>query len=209
MNGANPSATSFEPQPVEIPFAGKFVRGQRWPDGGDWAVLLHEPGGDLDAWGRVPTALAAEGYAVLAVDLPGHGLSDDPWEPARAVELVHALAAFAEGEGAVSVFVISARELATAAAVARNVDALVALSPPPFPIEGPEATPPALVLVGGSDDAAAERANRFFRQTRGWAVMSSFGTEAQGTAIFASDWGEHALEQTLGFLRDYRTCPRG
>ena len=205
MTDAGELTKEVEPRPVEIPFAGGVVHGQLWPGGSDWVVLLHEPGGDLDAWGELPGALAADGYAALAVDLPGHGLSDDPWASGRAVELVHALAAFAKADGASKVFVIAARELATAAAVARNVDALVALSPPPFPIEGPEATPPALVLVGGSDDDAVERANRFFRQTRGWAVMSSFGTEAQGTAIFASDWAEHALEQALGFLRDYRT----
>jgi pimeloyl-ACP methyl ester carboxylesterase len=209
MNEAKECSASVEPRPIEIPFAGGMVRGHFWPGGSDWAVLLHEPGSDLDAWDGVPVALAADGYAVLAVDLPGHGLSDDPWAPGRAVELVHALAVWANGEGASKVFVIAAREMATAAAIARNVDALVAFSPSPFPIDGPETTPPTLALVGGSDDGAAERANRFFRQTRGWAVSSSFGTEAQGSAIFRSDWGQHALEQTLGFLRDYRSNGRG
>jgi len=155
----------------------------------------------------VPAALQADGYAALAGDLPGHGLSDDPWTPSRAVELVHALAAYARGEGTEKVFVIAAREMATAAAIVRNVGALITLSPLPFPLRGPDDTPMALVLFGGTDDAAAERANAFFRQTRGWGVASSFRTEAQGSAIFQSDWGRHAQEQALGFLRDYRTNP--
>jgi hypothetical protein len=49
-----------------------------------------------------------------------------------------------------------------------------------------------------------EAAERFSWWTRGWAVMSALGTEAQGTAIFGSEWGGHAREQVLGFLRDYR-----
>jgi hypothetical protein len=35
-------------------------------------------------------------------------------------------------------------------------------------------------------------------------AMSALGTAAQGTAIFASAWGEHAREPVIGFLRDYR-----
>jgi hypothetical protein len=66
-----------------------------------------------------------------------------------------------------------------------------------------------LILVGGGDNTAVERANAFFRQTRGWAVVSSLGTEAQGTAIFQSSWSQHALEQSLAFFRDYRFNPTG
>ena len=32
--------------------------------------------------------------------------------------------------------------------------------------------------------------------------MSALGTGAQGTAILGSEWGGHAREQVLGFLRD-------
>lgn len=193
-----------EQQAVEIEFAGAIVRGHAWPGDANWVVLLHEPGGDLDGWGAVPAAISSGGYAVLAVDLPGHGLSDDPWALSRIPELVHVLAAFALVAGAKRVFVVAPREIAPAAMLARNIDALVALSPLPFPFDGPDKTPPALILMGGSDARVAELANAFFRQTRGWAVISSFGTGEQGTALFQSAWSQHALEQTLGFLRDYR-----
>ncbi|MBF4624948.1 alpha/beta fold hydrolase [Clavibacter sp. VKM Ac-2872] len=43
------------------------------------AVLLHGLMGSAESWWRVAPVLAARGYRVLAVDLPGHGLSDrDP-----------------------------------------------------------------------------------------------------------------------------------
>ncbi|RII97423.1 alpha/beta fold hydrolase, partial [Clavibacter michiganensis subsp. insidiosus] len=43
------------------------------------AVLLHGLMGSAESWWRIAPLLAARGYRVLAVDLPGHGLSDrDP-----------------------------------------------------------------------------------------------------------------------------------
>jgi pimeloyl-ACP methyl ester carboxylesterase len=43
------------------------------------AVLLHGLMGSAESWWRVAPLLAARGYRVLAVDLPGHGRSDrDP-----------------------------------------------------------------------------------------------------------------------------------
>jgi pimeloyl-ACP methyl ester carboxylesterase len=43
------------------------------------AVLLHGLMGSAESWWRVALLLVARGYRVLAVDLPGHGLSDrDP-----------------------------------------------------------------------------------------------------------------------------------
>lgn len=58
---------------------GIVLRGIR-VDGGSTArlVLLHDIGHDLDEFGRLPEALAALGCDVVAVDLPGHGVSDDP-----------------------------------------------------------------------------------------------------------------------------------
>jgi pimeloyl-ACP methyl ester carboxylesterase len=191
-------------QAIEIDIGGAAVRGEHWPGDANWIVLLHEPGADLDAWGSVPAALAADGYSMLNIDLPGHGLSDDPWEPHRVPELVHGLAAFATTHGSRKVFVIAAGGIAATALVVPRIDALVALTPAPLPVPPPDRTPPALILVGGADDEAAARANAFFRQTRGWAVVSSLGTNEQGTALFESSWSQHALEQTLAFLRDYR-----
>ncbi|WP_315552864.1 alpha/beta hydrolase family protein [Microbacterium aurum] len=54
------------------------------------AVLLHGMMGSSESWWRIAPLLEARGYRVLAVDLPGHGLSDrDPeLTITRAVEAV-------------------------------------------------------------------------------------------------------------------------
>ncbi|HSL73314.1 MAG TPA: alpha/beta hydrolase [Ilumatobacteraceae bacterium] len=75
-------STSRDAYELELD-GGIVVRGIRI-DGGTAArlVLLHDIGHDLDEFGRLPEALAALGCDVLAVDLPGHGVSDDPPDPA-------------------------------------------------------------------------------------------------------------------------------
>jgi dienelactone hydrolase len=53
-----------------------------WPGKGDLAapgiILLHQRGRDKSSWGSLPSELVAEGYAVIAIDLRGHGQTLDP-----------------------------------------------------------------------------------------------------------------------------------
>lgn len=48
------------------------------PTGGPTAVLVHGAGGNRTQWGTQARHLAARGFDVLAIDLPGHGNSPDP-----------------------------------------------------------------------------------------------------------------------------------
>jgi dienelactone hydrolase len=41
-------------------------------------ILLHQRGADKSSWGSIPAKLLAEDYAVLAIDLRGHGETLDP-----------------------------------------------------------------------------------------------------------------------------------
>lgn len=191
------------PEPIELFCGDVAMRGYRWAGDANTILLLHDVGADLDVWGDLPAQLAADGFSVLAVDLPGHGLSDDPWEPTRASDVVRCLAESVKPPAA-RCFVVAAGSLSVPALRAPGIDALVALSP-----SGPEVaplrpTPPTLVLVGGADSVASASADRFFRDTRGWTVFSSFGTTVQSTGLYSSEWGNHVLEQTLIFFRDYR-----
>lgn len=51
---------------------------QSGPVGGPAAVLLHGWGASVYSWRAAMSALAADGFRVIAADLPGHGLSDTP-----------------------------------------------------------------------------------------------------------------------------------
>jgi pimeloyl-ACP methyl ester carboxylesterase len=180
------------------------VRGLAWPGGPDTVILIHDAGGDLDAWGALPATLAGQGYRVVAIDLPGHGLSDDPWESERAPEIVAEIVSAARLVSG-RCFVIGAGSLAPVIG-GMVMDALVMVSP--HALAGPErsaSASPCLIFVGGADPASVDAADRFFRARRGWAVVSSYGAAENGTALLSSEWAGHLAEQTIAFLRDYRT----
>ncbi len=44
----------------------------------NWLIFLHGAGGDATAWKKVQEACYHVGYPSIALDLRGHGLSDDP-----------------------------------------------------------------------------------------------------------------------------------
>ena len=209
------AAEHGEPSAVvagEIPTpVGPVLRGQRRGDGPHRAILVHEPGTDLDAWGALPSLLAAADLTVVAVDLPGHGLSDDPWRPELLAPTLGALVAHARAEGAASVCLVAAGAGATAAlelAVDGGLDALVALSPAE-PTSHDDfrfraAGFPKLVLVGALDPSALATARSFVARCVGWTVLSTIPTAEQGTRLLAGPWGRQVGEQIATFLRDYR-----
>lgn len=196
------------PQPIAFPIApGCTVRGVLWPGAPDTVVLLHDVGGDLDVWGALPAALADDGFRVLAIDLPGHGLSDDPWQPSAAAPVLGAIIAAARPERPGRCFLISIGSIPPLVG-SLPVDALVALSPAPAADWMRETSfTPCLILVGGADVAAANAADRYFRGRTGWTVVSSFGSDENGAELLTGPWATHLIEQILAFLRDYRTPP--
>jgi pimeloyl-ACP methyl ester carboxylesterase len=196
--------------PVEFPMPwGGVVRGQRWGEGAAVALLLHAPGEDLDAWGDLPGELLADGFSVVAVDLPGHGLSDGPWRPERLGETVAAVAERLRIACGRPVLVVAAGASGLAAVRAGaegGIAAVVALvgAEDEGPVGRVERAPPTLIVVGAAAGGALERAKALFRDARGYAVLSAMPTAETGVRLLAGAWGRQAREQTVAFLRDYR-----
>jgi len=202
-----PSFAAAGPFPLEMPTAHGTLRGHRWIGGPCWALFLHEPGADLDAWGALPAALAARGDTVLVLDLPGHGLSDDRVRPDGAAIVAGAVWAAAAHGQASRRFLIAAGDSVVGALAAGPVDALVALSPTGADALAASDRSPCLLLVGGQDTAQTDAADAFFRAKQGWVVQSVFGDTARGAALARSAWASHVEEQTISFLRDFRPTP--
>ena len=199
--------------PVEIETSdGPTLRGQRYGEESPrWVVLVHDEGQDLDAWRSLVGPLVGLGLRVLAFDLPGHGASDDPWEPSSLPTHVLAALRYADSHGARSLYLIGAGAGATAALVAAGeceVQAIVALSPR-AELDGVasdavrKAPAPKLIVVGGEDPVAAEAAADVHRRSIGWGVLQAPPVAEQGTQLLESEWGEHVAENALAFLRDY------
>ncbi len=194
------------PEPVEIEMPGErlVLRGLHWPGGDHAIVLVHEPGADVDRWSTVPDDLARDGYAVLAIDLPGHGLSDGVWRPEFLDLAVAAAYQAATASGARAVFLIAAGIAATTTVT--GFRARVALSPRlvtvPAALRDALAVPCLILAGAGEEERAAAQA--LYRHSTGWTVLSSFGAVPPGTPLLESAWESHAREQILAFLADYR-----
>jgi hypothetical protein len=87
-----------------------------------------------------------------------------------------------------------------------DIRALVILSPPDgVSVQG---VYPRLVFVGATDEDARAAADRFLRESRGWTLVSSFGTSVQGHQLLKSPHGKTIIRQILAFLADYAVPPR-
>jgi pimeloyl-ACP methyl ester carboxylesterase len=197
-----------DPQAIErdLPWGG-VLRGFRWGRSSDAALLLHDPGADIDAWGPLPLEIARQlEIEAIAVDLPGHGLSDDPWEPERLPVLLRALPEIAPAAG--FRFLIVAGDLAIAAlehAAAIELSGLVCLSPR-IPSDGrrPPRSPrvPKLFVAGSLAGNDLDDARRLGTACGGWAVMTAYPVAERGTLLLASRWGSRLIEEIVTFLRD-------
>jgi pimeloyl-ACP methyl ester carboxylesterase len=200
--------------PVEFGGPGTVVlRGQRFGAGERWAVLVHDVGKDLDGWRELAPVLAGHGLSVLAFDLPGHGASDDPWEPPLAVPAVLAAVDFARSHGAQQVHIVGEGVGATAALAAAagdsrdisSISSIAALSPRAddgvaMAGDGRGALVPKLILVGSLDPAATESAEAVFRAAIGPCEMARFPVAAQGTDLLHGEWGQQAREKVLAHV---------
>lgn len=222
---------SPRPHAIELVLPwGPASRGVRWGAGPDTALFLHEPGTDLDAWGALPSRLAyALGMAAVAIDLPGHGLSDDPWEPEKAGQLVSVFiervtaptpaAAEADNDSLVAQTPLERRYVVSAGIVASAIHAqgadpalagIVSLSPSSFsPSPGSTGergrevrAVPKLLFAGSHADDDLETARRLASAGAGWATVTSIPVSERGTGLLATPWRARIEEAIIAFLRD-------
>lgn len=182
------------------------LRGESWPSGPNWVLMVHDFGGDLDCWRPLVGPLAAAGYSVATIDLRGHGASDgEPSEASIAGDLTAFLAQARRDTSGMLVLVAAGATAAAALSpdLQPRPDALVLLSPSP-PAEGiadlrGEGT--TKLFFVGATDADADRAARELRnRSIGHAGVISFPTATQGADLLKEPWGTHVIEQVVGFV---------
>jgi pimeloyl-ACP methyl ester carboxylesterase len=204
---------AISPQAIEwnLPWGGA-LRGLRWGDGPNLALLLHEPGADLDAWLTLPSEIV-RGLEIetIAVDLPGHGLSDDPWDPARLPDLLRALPEIAPLAGRRFLIVAGASAIALLEqAPVIELSGVICLSPQsPDQEQNPPRSPrvPKLFVAGSLAGSDLDTARRLATASGGWTVVTALPVAERGTALLASPWGGHLIEQIITFLRDCQHRP--
>lgn len=189
---------------VEIPLRdGVVLRGELIRGGGDWTVLVHDPGEDLDAWSGLPSVLAAEGMSVLAFDLRGHGGSDGAADPARDEDDLEDVVEFVRGFGAERIFLGAAGGSVRAALAVgeREGAGLFALAPKGPPQELPPAPSLAKLVIVGADDPLEDDAASVFA---GFALVVRLPVSED---LLHSSWGASVRDYVVRFLRDARLRP--
>jgi pimeloyl-ACP methyl ester carboxylesterase len=196
---------------------GPTLRGVGWGSGPHTALFFHEPGTDIDAWGHLPRALAS-GLPVRAVamDLPGHGLSDDPWEEEWLSEIMRFLAGAERSSGMQIVIAAGASALAALdLAPELEIAGLVCLSPTAPDAEPGVARSPRtakLFFAGSHANDDLEAARKLAASCGGWSAVTSVPVSARGTALLSTEWRQRIVEHVVGFARDCvypRTRPPG
>jgi pimeloyl-ACP methyl ester carboxylesterase len=199
---------TLRPLAIEWSLPSRTVlRGFRWGQGPDTAVLLHEPGADLDAWATLPVEITRQlEFETIAVDLPGHGLSDDPWDPTQLPDLLRRLPDLAPVAGRRFLIVAGSPVIvALEQAPVLNLAGLVCLSPAiPEDGQNPPRSPrlPKLFAAGSLAGKDLNDARRLATACGGWAVVTSLPVAERGTALLASSWGGQLVGQIVAFLRD-------
>ena len=168
---------------------------------------------DTDAWGTLPGQIASKlGIETLALDLPGHGLSDDPWEPVRLPDLLRHLTEMTPE--ARRRFVISAGATALVAlelAADLQLSGLICLSPDrPDDARNLSRSPrvPKLLVAGSTAGNDLDTARRLASTCGGWAVVTSLPLTERGTALLASCWDARLTEDIIAFVRDCQQRPQ-
>ncbi|MBX3069449.1 MAG: alpha/beta hydrolase [Thermomicrobiales bacterium] len=200
-------------QALEIPAPNEVVlRGQRWGEGPDWIILLHQAGEsrDLDDWRPLLPAIMAPERTLLTVDLRGHGASGGEWDAAVLGEDIAALLTFAQIQGAAWVALAGAGETATqllAFASSNHIDALVLLTPvfQPGQAHALRGQGEAKLFAVGS---WVKSLNLDVREARnrsiGWSMLVSMPTEDQGAELLAGPYSSQLVERIVSFLAEQR-----
>jgi pimeloyl-ACP methyl ester carboxylesterase len=191
----------------ELPW-GVVVRGQRWGAEPAQLLLVHEPGTDLDAWRDLPAYLAQRlRVGVATVDLPGHGLSDDPWERERLADVLRSLLGRTDPQLR-QVIVAAGQTAGAALGIATQFPrlALVCLSPEPprhatVPIRSPQA--PKLFFAAALAGEELNVARKLANACGGWSSVNSLPVSTTGTGFLASRWRELMYEGVTSFARDF------
>jgi len=194
----------FEPLHVELP--GGSLAAVIEPGGGQFTVvLLHDIGADLDAMVPLLASLSLAEARLIALDLPGHGLSGDC--VGAGDDLVADWLCLLQGRGWAPIILVAAGETAPLAwrlAARARLSGLCLISPAGNPVDLdplPRSMPLLAFIASASPERMAEW--RGFRdRIRGkWLSVSTASTHAQLVSIDPTIRGQLA-SHLAGFAQE-------
>jgi len=195
------------PVPIEIRLAGgSTVRGHEFAASGAPVVFIHEPGRDLDAWGAITADFAKRGFRVLALDLPGHGLSDgdaDDWDGTIG-EVMEQIEVQWGPMGVVAAGAACQPFLAIGTDHGVPIQAMISPTDSDEAALRSSARSMRLVMCGTADGDAQRAAKTMYDGARGHRMMVTGGKLEQGTELLVAH--PHLAEELVMWFRRYLTA---
>ena len=213
------------PVPAELTLAPSGMAATLYPSavgdadsGAGGVVLIHDLGGSRAVWDTLASQLSRAGFAVLAVDLPGHGASPGDWQTmggddwvAVAEQLDEARDALADAGAdpfriAYAGAGLGANLALTAAHRTGDAAALVLVSPG-WEIQGVDVRGivgglkqrPVLLIAAEGDSYATATAHGMKAEAPGFCELRLYPGTAHGVGLL--DVSEHAREQLVAWLK--------
>ncbi|MBL6925404.1 MAG: hypothetical protein ISR42_08480 [Acidimicrobiia bacterium] len=199
----------MERLPIEVRVRRDLViRGHEWPVERAPVVMLHDHGEDLDAWRGVDRALAEQGFRVISLELPGHGLSDGtPGEATVLGDVTELLGQVSEVWGPLG--------LCTYGRLAADLCALDGPSAPvahialsPYSQDAPDNKGRSLntrvlhlIIAATSDGPRSEAARVVFDRLSAQKLWASVAAHSHGPDLLRSN--PHLIDDICIFLRRY------
>jgi alpha-beta hydrolase superfamily lysophospholipase len=185
----------------DLPISGELHLPENVNEPWPGILLLHMLGSDKDAWGDVPSQLAEAGYAVLAIDMRGHGETGGSidWESAeedhqRALEFLAGVPGVDASRLAVVGASIGSNLALRAGADSEAVRTVILLSPgldyQGVTTEGALSEfgdRPLLILASSEDTYAAESSETLADQAVGEVELEMYQDAGHGTEMIAGE----------------------
>jgi pimeloyl-ACP methyl ester carboxylesterase len=171
--------------------SGDVVRGVTLGGGENGSILLvHDVQRDLDEFGALPELFAAQGFDTVAIDLPGHGLSDgDEFQPEQCLNVVTEIVARLAETGVVAL--VSSGRSATVGAVLgseHGVTAQLLINPQLDLVvssNAPRAHTVRMVVHGDGPSIVGTETQKFFAYLLGEKILVYNAAIAAGAATVA------------------------
>lgn len=197
--------------PISLGIADEVVVfGERCAGRTDAAVvvLLHDRGSDLDSLRWLRTALVGDGFTVVSLDLPGHGLSDGDYDR-DCQHAIESAAEFADPDGHLGVAFVAVGSTGVQLLRARPSNPIASVliwsqarTDSSYDTSVWPRTP-ALLIVDPTDRDGEAAASALFTRARAWNVRAFVHREHESAGT--AGWHVHAASMVSRFVLEQDT----
>lgn len=180
------------------------VYGVSWGDAEASLLLLHDYGEDLDSVRPLARSVSRRGWRTIALDLPGHGLSDAVPGNVLSQSALAALHHYLVGRGWGPLFIAGvgmSAEVARGFSKLPEVAGLILISPAPLAVgSGQRLSVPTLLFVPNRRPEVVQAVQDLCASAEAYWLRALLPTDQAGSALLRGRWLSQINSHLVGFL---------